>query len=137
MVSTKGQQSEEIHMNKIWESIKQLKQETKTYRAPACPEIKSFYKYTLGGEHPNMNQHNIWPSIKSINLELVLGLLSCIPMYQDAHFRWETHYVKGIGHKVCRHSHASAGIIKSEALSSEIHMLIGFALRSTLLNTSC
>merc|ERR1739845_328818 len=120
----------------IWESIKH-KQETKNYRTKACQDMKSFYKYTLGGEHPSTCQQNIWPSIKSINLELVLGLLSCIPMYQDAHFRWETHYVKGVGHKVCRHCSASAGIIKSEALCDEVHMMIGYAFRSSLLNTSC
>jgi len=131
------QRSEEMHMNGTWELIKQFKQDTKSYRTPKGPDIKSFYKYSLGGKHPNTGQHNIWPSIKSINLELVLGLLSCIPMYQDAHFRWETHQVKGIDHKVCRHSNATAGIIKPEALSNEIHMLIGFALRTSLLNTSC
>mmetsp|Transcript_32086 Transcript_32086/g.67460 ORF Transcript_32086/g.67460 Transcript_32086/m.67460 type:complete len:1702 (-) Transcript_32086:235-5340(-) len=137
MVSTKIQRSEEMQMNSIWELNKQLKQEAKSYRTPKSLDIQSFYKYSLGGKHPNANQHNIWPSIKSINLELVLGLLSCIPVYRDSHFRWETHQVKGIEHKVCRHSNSAAGIIKPEALSNEIHMLIGFSLRNSLLNTSC
>lgn len=137
LLSTQVKQSEEMQMNKIWESIKQLKQETKNSRAQNCPKIKAFYKYTLGGKNLSTDQHNIWPWITSVNLELVLGLLSCIPMYQDAHFRWETHDVKGTSHKISRHSNASAGIIKSEALSNEIHMLIGYAFRSALLNTSC
>jgi len=137
LLSTQVKQSEEMQMNKIWESIKQFKQETKNSRAQNCPKIKAFYKYTLGGKNLSTDQHNIWPWITSVNLELVLGLLSCIPMYQDAHFRWETHDVKGTSHKISRHSNASAGIIKSEALSNEIHMLIGYAFRSALLNTSC
>ncbi|KAL7538375.1 hypothetical protein ACHAXR_010346 [Thalassiosira sp. AJA248-18] len=137
MVSTKTQRSEEMQMNGIWELIKQLKQEARSYRTPKSLDVKSFYKYSLGGKNPNISQHNIWQSIKSINLELVLGLLCCIPVYQDAHFRWETHQVKGVEHKVCRHSNAASGIIKPEALSNEIHMLIGFALRTSLLNTSC
>jgi len=140
MVSTKIQRSEEMQANRTWELTKQPKQETSRSSYPtlaAGSDNKSFYKYSLGGKHPNAGQHNIWPSIKSINLELVLGLLSCIPIYRDSHFRWETHQVKGIDHKVCRHSNASAGIIKSEALSNEIHMLIGFAFRTSLQNTSC
>jgi len=140
MISTKIQRSEEMQANRTWELTKQPKQETSrsSYSTMAAgSDNKSFYKYSLGGKHPNTSQHNIWPSIKSINLELVLGLLSCIPVYRDSHFRWETHQVKGIDHKVCRHSNASAGIIKSEALSNEIHMLIGFAFRTSLQNTSC
>ena len=134
MVSTKIQKSEEMHVNGIWELIKQLKQEARSYRTPKTLDIKSFYKYSLGGKHPNAGQHSIWPMVKSINLELVLGLLSCIPAYQDTHFRWDTHEVNGIEHKYSRHG---AGIIKPDALSNEIHMLIGFSLRTSLLNTSC
>ena len=127
-----------MQTNKIWELIKQLKRETSnSYHGLKSLDIKSFYKYSLGGERPNTEQHNIWPSIKSINLELVLGLLSCVPIYRDSHFRWETHQVKGVNHRVCRHPDATAGIIKPEVLSNEIHMLIGFALRASLLNTSC
>ncbi len=91
----------------------------------------------LGGKHPNAVQHNIWPSIKSIDLELALGLLSCVPVYRDSHFRWETHKIRGVEHRICRQTNASAGIIKPEALSNEIHMLIGFAFRTSLQNTSC
>jgi tetratricopeptide (TPR) repeat protein len=137
MVSTKIQQAEEMHMNSVWEVIKQLKSET-SYFSPNNVDIKRFHKYSLGGEPPTAgHQHNIWPSIKSINLELVFGLLCCISTYQNAHFRWESHQVKGTVHKVCRHSNSKVGIINAEALSNEIYMLIGFALRVSLANTSC
>ena len=137
MVSTKIQLSEEMHMNGIWELIKQLKQEAKGYRSPKTTNVKDFNKYLLRGQNPPISQHNIWPLIRSINLELTLGLLSCIPIYRDAHFRWETHEVNGVEHKICRHPNASAGIIESDTLSNEIHMLIGFAFRTSVLNTSC
>lgn len=137
MIATKVQRSEEMQMNGIWELIKQLRQEARSYRTPKSLDIKSFYKYILGGKNPPISQHNIWPSIASVNLELVLGLLCCSPIYQDAHFRWESHQVNGIEHKVCRHSNSAAGIIKPESLSNEIHMLVGFSLRASLLNTSC
>jgi len=136
-VATKIQRSEEMQANGLWELIKQLKQESRGYRIPKEPDVKRFHKYTLCGKQPNSSQHNIWPMVVSINLELVLGLLCCIPMYQDEHFRWDTHQVKGVDHKICRHTNAAAGIIKPEALSNEIHMLVGFALRTSLLNTSC
>jgi hypothetical protein len=136
IVSAKIQQAEEMHMNSVWELIKQLKSET-SYFAPNNMDVKRFHKYSLGGKPSPAGQHNIWPSIKSINLELVLGLLCCIPTYQNTHFRWETHQVKGTIHKVCRHDDSAAGIVNAEALSNEIHFLIGFALRASLVNTSC
>ena len=136
MVSTKVQQAEEMHMNGVWELIKQLKSET-SYFAPNNVDVKRFHKYSLGGKAPTAGERNIWPSIKSINLELVLGLLCCIPTYQKAHFRWESHQVNGTVHKVCRHVNSIAGIINAEELSNELHMLIGFAMRASLLNTSC
>ena len=136
MVSTKVQQAEEMHVNGVWELIKQLKSET-SYFAPNNVDVKRFHKYSLGGKAPTAGERYIWPSIKSINLELVLGLLCCIPTYQKAHFRWESHQVNGTVHKVCRHVNSIAGIINAEALSNELHMLIGFAMRASLLNTSC
>lgn len=139
MVSNRVQHSEEMHVNGIYELIKQYQKESKSYRLPSSKslDMKSFYKYSLGGKNPSTDQTTIWPLIKSINLELVLGLLSCIPAYQDTHFRWDSHEVKGVQHKICRHANSAAGIIKSEALSNEIHMLIGFSFRTSLLNTSC
>lgn len=136
MVSTKVQQAEEMHVNGVWELIKQLKSET-SYFAPNNVDVKRFHKYSLGGKAPTAGERNIWPSIKSINLDLVLGLLCCIPTYQKAHFRWESHQVNGTVHKVCRHVNSIAGIINAEELSNELHMLIGFAMRASLLNTSC
>jgi len=139
LVSSRVQHSEEITVNGIWELIKQYQKESKSYRLPPSKslDMKSFYKYALGGKNPSTDQPTIWPLIKSINLELVLGLLSCIPTYQDTHFRWDNHEVKGVQHKICRHANSAAGIIKPEALSNEIHMLIGFSFRTSLLNTSC
>ena len=135
MVSAKVQEAEEMHMNSVWELIKQLKSDT-SYFAPNNVDVKRFHKYSLGGK-PAPARRNIWPSIKSINLELVLGLICCIPSYQNTHFRWESHQVNGTVHKVCRHDDSAAGIINAEALSNEIHFLVGFALRASLLNTSC
>ena len=66
-----------------WELAKQLKQEARSSRTPKSLDVKSFYKYALGGKSPGSNapgQFNIWPLIKSINLELVLfvaGLGEC------------------------------------------------------------
>ncbi|KAL7549778.1 hypothetical protein ACHAWF_013042 [Thalassiosira exigua] len=137
MVSTKIAQSEEMYFNGIWELAKQLKQSSKSRRTPKNLDVKSFHKYSLGNKSPNLNQHNVWPCVKSINLELVLGLLCCIPMYQEGYFRWEINKVNGTEHKVFRYSNAATGILKPDALSNEIHMLIGFALRASLLNTSC
>ena len=53
-------------------------------------------------------------------------------MYRDAHFRWDKHIVNGTEHKICK-----AKVVKSEALSEEILMMVGFALRAGLMNTSC
>jgi hypothetical protein len=136
MVSINIQQAEEMHMKSVWEQIKQLKSET-SYFAPNNVDVKRFHKYSLGGKPSPAGQHNIWPSIKSINLELVLGLMCCIPTYQNTHFRWETHQVNGTVHKICRHDDSAAGIINAEALANEIHFLVGFALRASLINTSC
>ena len=139
LLSTKLQESEEARINGIWEKIKQLKKETRGFRTPSSKavDIKSFCQYSLGGQNPSMSQHSIWPLIKSIDLELVLGLLSCFEVYQDTHFRWDIHQVNGVEHKICRQATSTAGIIKPEALSNEIHMLIEFSLRTSLLNTSC
>ena len=139
MVSNRVQHSEEMYVNGIWELLKQYQKESKNYRLPPSKtlDIKAFYKHALGGKNPSTDQSTIWPMIKSINLELVLGLLSCIPAYQDAHFRWDSHEVKGVKHRICRHANSAAGIIEAEALSNEIHMLIGFSFRTSLLNTSC
>lgn len=138
MVSIRVQHASECHANGIWELIKQYQKESKSYRLPSSKSLdKAFYKYALGGKNPSTDQSTIWPMIKSINLELVLGLLSCIPAYQDSHFRWDSHEVKGVQQKICRHANSAAGIIKPEALSNEIHMLIGFSFRTSLLITSC
>lgn len=137
VVARKIKRAEEMRVKGVWELIKQQESSRSSYFTPMGVDAKSFYKYSLGGKHPNVAHPNIWPSIKSINLELVLGLLCCIPVYRDSHFKWETHQVKGVDHKVCRHTSAAAGIKKSDALSNEIHMLIGFALRTSLQNTSC
>jgi hypothetical protein len=137
MVSLQTQHREEMHSNGIWELTKQLQQEARGYRGSLKNEdLKAFYKYTLGNKNPPAGQHNIWPLVKSINLELVLGLLCCIPIYRD-YFKWEVHSRGGVEHKISRHMSASAGIIKPDNLSSEIHMLIGVALRTALNNTSC
>ena len=137
MVSLQTQHREEMHSNGIWELTKQLQQETRGYRGSLKNvDIKEFCKYTLGNKNPSSGQHNIWPLVKSINLELVLGLLVCIPMYRD-YFKWEVHFRGGAEHRISRHVSATTGIIKPDNLSSEIHMLIGVALRSALNNTSC
>lgn len=95
---------------------------------------KETRKLIFGNEKPKADelQHNVWPLVKSIDIELVLGLLCCIPMYRDAHFRWDKHIVNGTEHKICK-----AKVVKSEALSEEILMMVGFALRAGLMNTSC
>jgi tetratricopeptide (TPR) repeat protein len=134
MVATKVQRMEEMHANGIWEMVKQ--------NGPNAPitnfDVKSYCKYAVGRKKiPSLSQHTIWPLIRSINLELTLGLLCCVPIYQDTYFRWETHSFDGVENKICRHTSAATGMIKPEALSNEIHMLIGFALRTSLLNTSC
>jgi tetratricopeptide (TPR) repeat protein len=137
MVSLQTQHREEMHSNGIWELTKQLQQEARGYRGSLKNvDLKAFYKYTLGNKTPPAGQHSIWPLVKSINLELVLGLLCCIPMYRD-YFKWEVHSRGGVEHKINRHMSASAGVIKPDNLSSEIHMLIGVALRTALNNTSC
>ena len=136
MISTKIQRTEEMNMNGIWEMIRS-KDEAKGNPALKRLDVKSFCNHSLGGKNPSTAGRQIWPWITSINLELVLGLLACLPAYQDAHFRWETHQVMGVEHKVCRHSNAAAGVIRPDALSNEIHMLIGLAFRTSLLNTSC
>jgi tetratricopeptide (TPR) repeat protein len=137
MVSLQIQHREEAHFNGIWEMSKQLQQD-KGYRdsMKVDEDIRTLFKHALGNTIPNASQHNIWTLIKSINLELVLGLLCCIPMYRD-YLKWETHSRGGVEHKISRHMSASAGIIKPDNLSSEIHMLIGVALRTALNNTSC
>jgi len=141
MVSSKVQHCEEMQMNGIWELIKLARQETKGgfnfIRNVDQMAIKDFSKYYLGGKAPPAAQHGVWPSIKSVNLELLFGLLCCIPIYQDNHFRWDLHHVNDTPHKICRQNCAANGILKSEALSNEISVLIGFAFRSSLLNTSC
>jgi len=137
MVSLQTQHREEMHSNGIWELTKQLQQEARGYRGSLKNvDLKAFYKYTLSNKSPPAGQHNIWPLVKSINLELVLGLLCCIPMYRD-YFKWEVHSRGGAEHKISRHMSASAGVIKPDNLSSEIHMLIGVSLRTALNNTSC
>ena len=137
MVSLQTQHREEMHANGIWELTKQLQQETRGYRGSLKNiDLKAFSKYTLGNKSPPLTQHNIWPQVKSINLELVLGLLCCIPMYRE-YFKWEVHSREGVEHIISRHMSASAGIIKPDNLSSEIHMLVGVSLRTALNNTSC
>ena len=137
MVSLQIQHREEMHSNSIMELTKQLQQEARGYRSSLKNvDLKAFYKYTLGNKTPPAGQHNIWPLVKSVNLELVLGLLCCIPMYRD-YFKWEVHSRGGVEHKISRHMSASAGIIKPDNLSSEIHMLVGVSLRTALNNTSC
>jgi len=141
MVSNKVQHCEKMQMNGIWELIKLARQETKGgfgfTRNVDQMAIKDFSRYYLGGKPPPAGQHGVWPSIKSINLELVFGLLCCIPMYQDSHFRWELHHIHNVRHKICRQNCAANGILNCEALSNEISVLIGFAFRSSLLKTSC
>ncbi|KAL7458027.1 hypothetical protein ACHAWC_009516 [Mediolabrus comicus] len=137
MVSMQVQHREEMHYNGIWELVKLLQQEARGYRGSTKDvDIKTFQKYALGNKMPPTTQHNIWPLIKSINLELVLGLLCCIPMYRD-YFKWESHSRGGVDHKISRYTSATSGIIKPDHLASEIHMLIGVALRTALNNTSC
>lgn len=137
MVSMQVQHREEMHYNGIWELVKLLQQEARGYRGSMKDiDIKTFQKYALGNKMPPTTQHNIWPLIKSINLELVLGLLCCIPMYRD-YFKWESHSRGGVDHKISRYTSATSGIIKPDNLASEIHMLIGVALRTALNNTSC
>ena len=141
MVSNKIKHCEEMQMNGIWQLIKLARQETRAgfsfTRNVDQIAIKDFSKYYLGGKPPRAGQHGIWPSIKSINLELVFGLLCCIPVYQDNHFKWELHHVNDVRHKICRQNCAANGMLKCRALSNEISVLIGFALRSSLLKTSC
>lgn len=120
MTSIDVQRKEESQTNCLWEE-----------------GTKESRKYTFGNDKPQVGQCNLWGLVKSINLELVLGLLCCLPMYRDAHFRWEKHRVSGLDHLICRHQSAKAGIIKPQNLSDEILILIGFALRTALLNTSC
>lgn len=137
MVSLQTQHREEMHSNGIWELTKQLQQEARGYRGSLKNvDLRAFYKYTLNNKMPPAGQHNVWPLVKSINTELVLGLLCCIPMYRD-YFKWEVHSRGGVEHRISRHMSASAGIIKPDNLSSEIHMLIGVSLRTALNNTSC
>ena len=120
MIGLEVQRKEKTWTNRLWE------QGTRDSR-----------KYIFGYDKPQAGKYNLWPLVKSVNMELSLGLLCCIPMYRDAHFRWESHQVNGVDHKVCRHRSAKAGIIKSQNLSDEILSLVGFALRTALLNTSC
>lgn len=100
---------------------------------------KETRKLIFGNVKPRANelQHDVWPLVKSIDIELVLGLLCCIPMYRDSHFRWDKHLVNNIEHKICKHQNAKAGMMKSGDLSEEILMLIGSAHRAALMNTSC
>ena len=138
MVSMQVRHREEMHYNGIWKLIKLPQQESRGYRGSMKDiDIKTFQKYELGSKMPPASQHNIWPLIKSINLELVLGLLCCIPMYRDDYFKWESHSRGGVDHKISRYTSAASGIIKPDNLASEIHMLIGVALRTALNNTSC
>eukprot|EP00804_Cyclotella_cryptica_P020226 CCRYP_010919-RA/>CCRYP_010919-RA protein AED:0.03 eAED:0.03 QI:456/1/1/1/1/1/5/369/1533 len=120
MIGSEVQRKEKAQANLLWE------QGTKDSR-----------RYIFGHDKPQDGKCNAWPLVKSVNIELSLGLLCCIPMYRDAHFRWESHQVNGVNHKVCRHRNAKAGIIKSQNLSDEILNLVGFSLRAALLNTSC
>lgn len=121
MISLSVQRREETQTRRLWE------EGTKENR-----------KYIFGNEKPKSDgQHSLWPLVKSINIELLLALLCCVPTYRESHFRWDVHQVNGIDHKYCRHQNAKAGVLKSQSLSDEVAMLIGFALRTSLLNTSC
>ena len=141
MVGLKIKQAEEMHMNGNWEAIKQnkckQKAQAKDVRSRKALDNKSFCKYSLGNQNPQAGQVSIWSLVKSIDLELTLGLMSCLPAYRDAHFRWETHKINGICHKACRQTNATSGMMNLESLANEIQMLIGFTFRTSLLNTSC
>jgi hypothetical protein len=119
IISLEVQRKEEAHARRQWEE-----------------GTKESRKFIFGNEKPKANQQSAWPLVKSINMELILGLLCCIPMYRD-HFRWDKHLVNGVEHKVCRHQNAKAAMVKIPSLSDEVVMLVGFALRTALLNTSC
>ena len=121
MISLDIQRREEAHARLLWED-----------------GTRESRKYVFGNEKPKAGQQqSVWPLVKSINIELVLGVLCCIPHYQDAHFRLDKHRVNGIEHKICRFQSAKAGMLKTQSLSDEIVMLVGFAMRTALLNTSC
>lgn len=120
MISVEVQRKEVAQTRRLWEE-----------------GTKESRKYIFGNEKPKTGQHNFWQLVKSVNTELLLGLLCCIPAYREVHFRFDTHVVNGVDHLVCRHSNTKTSIQKIEGLSDEIVMLVGFALRTALLNTSC
>ncbi len=138
IVGIKVQQNEEMNINSQWELAK-LKQEPCLFdnRRRKVHDSKSFCKYSLGNQTPINGHGNVWSLVKSIDLELTLGLMCSLPQYREAHFKWETHLVNGTHHSVCRHNCSSSGMIKTDGLANEIHMLIGFTFRTALLNTSC
>jgi hypothetical protein len=120
MISSEVQRKEVAQTRRLWEE-----------------GTKESRKYIFGNEKPKTGQHNVWQLVKSINTELLLGLLCCIPAYREAHFRFDTHVVNGVDHLVCRQQNSKASVQKIQGLSDEIIMLVGFALRAALLNTSC
>lgn len=121
MLSLEVQQREEAHARRLWEE--------------GTTENRS---YIFGNGKLKIGQQSMWPLVKSINVELLLGLLCCIPSYRESHFRWDKHQqVNGIEHKICRHKNAKAGMLKVDSLADEIFMLIGFSMRAALSNTSC
>eukprot|EP00985_Skeletonema_marinoi_P005316 scaffold2290_cov122-Skeletonema_marinoi.AAC.7 len=99
-----------MHSNGIWELTKQLQhQVARGYSGSLKNEnLKAFYKYILSNKEQKSScrpAHYLAPS--QINQPRAL------------------HSRGGIEHKISRHMSASAGVIKPENLSSEIHMLIG------------